>query len=127
MPWWFWVISHIWVMCSAGLFVGFVVSEEFDDTIIVRVLLGFLSLIAPITLIVACIAAWLDHNWEDKLKLKDRWFFKEMKKLKDRWLIRKLKQVITYCVKYKARRKDFKEIEDNEDEWSAERLGIKLK
>ena len=43
------------------------------------------------------------------------------------WLSRKIKQFIRFFVSYKARRKDFKEIEDNEDEWTAERVGIKLK
>lgn len=125
MPWWFWVISHIWVMCSAGLFIGFVLDEQFkDEPNFFRLFLLGVCLLGPVTLIVAIIGAWFDQNWD---KIKDKWFWKEMRKLKDRWLGRKLKQFIKFCVSYRARKKDFKEIEDNEDEWSAERLGIKLK
>ena len=125
MPWWFWVISHIWVMCIAGMFVGFLLEEQFkDEPMFFKVILIFLCLIAPATITVAMIGAWFEHNWD---KIKDKWFWKEMRKLKDRWLFRKLKQVIKYFASYKARKKDFKEMDDNEDEWSAERLGIKLK
>jgi hypothetical protein len=115
MPWWFWVISHIWVMCSAGLFVGMMSDGDFEDQeIIWKVFLFIISLFGPLTIIFAVSGALLQEKevWD---KIKDRWFF------------RKIRQTFKWFKNYRKRQKDFKEIEDNEDEWTAERVGIKLK
>jgi len=127
MPWWFWVISHIWVACSTGLLVGFLMGKEFEgDPWPAQLFMVFLCLFGPVTITFAFIGAWISNKYEWD-KVKEKWFFREMRKLKDRWLGRKLRQMFKWIKHYRERQKDFKEIEDNEDEWTAERVGIKLK
>jgi len=115
MPWWFWIISHMWVMCGSGLFVGMISDNSFDnESKLGVVILLIVCLFGPIPIIIGVVGSTLQEIrfWD---------------KLKDRWLLRKIIQVFKCIKDYKERRNDFKEIEDNEDEWTAERVGIKLK
>ena len=53
MPWWFWIITHLWAMSAAGLFIGFLVSDEFEaEHWLAKTFLVFLCLIAPITILI---------------------------------------------------------------------------
>ena len=85
MPWWFWIITHLWAMSAAGLFIGFLVSDEFEaEHWLAKTFLVFLCLIAPITILIGVVGSYCEekYKWDD---VKDKWFFKEMRKLKDRW------------------------------------------
>jgi hypothetical protein len=91
-----------------------IADDEFiGETIIQKVILLIISLLGPLTIIFAISGAFLEEKVWDKIK--------------DRWLLRKIGQAFKWFKNYRKRRQDFKEIEENEDEWTAERVGIKLK
>lgn len=115
MPWWFWIITHVWVICSTILIIHQIENDEYEgEHWGWKLFIGFVGLMGPIAFIIGICGA----IWEEK---------KVWSKIKDRWLMRKLRQALKWFKNYRKRRQDFKEIEENEDEWTAERVGIKLK
>ena len=113
MPWWFWIITHVWVICSTIMVFYQLENDEYDgEHWVWKLFLGFICLLGPIAFIIAiCGAIWEEKNvWS---------------KIKDKWLFRKLRQFGKWFKEIRNRRKDFKECDDNEDEWRIERLGIK--
>jgi hypothetical protein len=115
MPWWFWIITHVWIVSFTIIVTVAIHEDEYRNMENWKHLLAVIAIhiFAPITVLFGAgivlwenvieykVNEWIGHNYF-------KTFF-EKKKLKE--------QV----------EKDFKEIEDNEDEWRIERLGIKLK
>lgn len=117
MPWWFWIITHVWVICSTLIIIFQIENDHYQgEDWAWKLLLGLMCLLGPISVIVGLLGAiWEEKNiWS---KIKD--------KIKDKWILRKLGQFSRYIVNFRKRRQDFKECDDNEDEWRIERLGIK--
>jgi len=114
MPWWFWIITHVWVACSTAMSIHLVEEGDFsrEEHWVMIIFLCAVCLLGPISFIIGFTGAtWQDYNiWE---------------KIKDKWLIRKLRKCHKWFKERKQRKKDFKECDDNEDEWRIERLGIK--
>ena len=113
MPWWFLIITHLWVICTTLIVVWQLENDGFEgEPWGWKLFLGFICLLGPIAVIFGICGA----IWEEK----EVW-----SKIEDKWLFRKLKQFGKWFKERGARKKDFKECEDNEDEWRIERMGIK--
>lgn len=113
MPWWFWIITHVWVICSTLIIIHQIESDQYtDEHWAWKLFLGLMCLLGPIFVIIGLLGA----IWEET----HVWI-----KIKNNWLFRKLRQFGRWIKNLRKRRADFKECEDNEDEWRIERLGIK--
>ena len=116
MPWWFWIITHVWAVSVGIIIAVYIHNDEWGSgwkDIVFGILL---HIFAPIVLIVGtCNFLWDEvvkpkiYKWaEGDYHLKR--FFENKKRKKE---------------EKEQAEKDFKEMEDNEDEWRIERLGIK--
>jgi len=134
MPWWFWIITHLWVFCSTLLLLNGVENEEPWWMITITTLFSL-----PILVIAVIVVGYseylpkkhkkkIENNWLSNLFVKIlKWIWKKMKR-PILWMGRNLiKRPLKWFVGYKKRREDFKNIKENEDTWEAERVGIRVK
>lgn len=122
MPWWFWVITHVWVACSTFLFVSLMNDEEFQDIKVWEWIFWAVMIIGgPITIFCAFCAFLfqevLPRIHHDKVLniLEKAWHSRPMK------IIRKM---FKWLKDRRKRGKDLKEMDEKEDEWNIERTGI---
>lgn len=115
MPWWFWVITHIWTASITALIVIGIRDEGHWNVTnwLEVVLLVTMHIFAPITLLVA----FTMFLWENIITTN----------IHNRYAYNKLKKAIDYFKNRKQRKKDMIEFEEHEDEWRVERTGIKVK
>jgi len=113
MPWWFWIITHVWVICSTLIIIYQIENDHYqDEDWKWKLFLVSMILFGPIFVIIGLLGAVIE---EKNVYIK----------IKDKWVFRKLRQLYRYIWNFRMRREDFKECDDNEDEWRIERLGIK--
>lgn len=124
MPWWFWIITHIWVAASTTLLIHCILDEQLTLNWFGITVTVFLTMFSVPVIILAL----LNGVWEEwvpdgfKIKVSESKIMKYLKRFGN-WTLKFPKWV----KKLQKRRKDFKHIKENEDEWEAERVGIKLK
>ncbi len=132
MPWWFWVITHIWIFAS-GVMITASVNEEEPWWICAIVTLFSL----PILIIGTAVEAyneWIPEKYREKIK--NNWFTRicikmlmwcwKYTKKPIEWMGRQLiRRPLKWIVFFKERRQDHKLMDEKEDEWRIERLGIK--
>lgn len=121
MPWWFWIISHVWVICSTFMLVNLVHDDDIKeaDNWKKKIFYTLLVIFAPIVIVIALIAFVIDETpFQDWLVMKIQNFLDGRL---GKWIIKKIERFM----ERKKRKEDFKDIEENEDEWNIERTGIK--
>jgi hypothetical protein len=120
MPWWFWIITHVWIVSFTIIVTVAIHEDEYRNMENWKHLLAVIALhiFAPITVLFGAGAVL----WENVIKYKVHEWAEGNYRLKRFFENRKRKKEEKEQVE-----KDFKEMEDNEDQWRIERLGIKLR
>lgn len=125
---WVWVIiAFIWGACSGMVLVNIIFSSDINGIwqIIFTVLLIAGGLITVVTAITWGIIDDLIRK-DKKIMKPVNWFWKKIQRPRKR-LLMELNIRFNKVINRRKRRQDFKEMDQKEDEWNIERLGIKSK
>lgn len=117
MPWWFWIITHVWAVSITIIATVAIHEDEYSNIEDWKQALFMIAIhiFAPLAVLIGLIVVLWQNVIENKVR---KWI--EHSRFKTFFKSRKIKEE-----KRKQSKKDFKELEDNEDEWRIERLGIK--